>query len=204
VKLYPSQRGARMRTLTSDLLALLLVVLFGVLGLKVHDAVDALAVLGTGVKDAGGAVTEGFGAAGDAVSGAPVVGDELGDALGEAGEATGGPVEEAGREGEEAVHDLALLLGLLVFLLPTAVYLWQVAPRRLRQIRTLSAASRALAGDMTPARRQALAMRAAFGLPFGRLLRHTPDPVGDLVKDRYDPLLEALYEDAEMRSPVDG
>jgi hypothetical protein len=201
VKLYPSQRGARIRTLTSDLLALLLIVLFGVLGLKVHDAVDALAVLGTGVEDAGGAVTEGFGAAGDAVSGAPVVGDELGDALGEAGEATGGPVEEAGREGEEAVHDLALLLGLLVFLLPTAVYLWQVAPRRLGQIRTLSAASRALRGEMTPARRQALAMRAAFGLPFGRLLRYTPDPIGDLVKDRYDPLLEALYEEAEMRAP---
>jgi hypothetical protein len=199
VKIYPSQPAARVRTLTSDLLALLLILLFGVLGLKVHDAVDELAVLGTGVKDAGSAVTEGFGAAGDAVSGAPVVGDDLGEALGEAGEATGGPVEEAGREGEEAVHDLALFLGLLVFLLPTAVYVWQVAPRRLQQIRMLSAASRALSGELTPARRQALAMRAAFGLPFGRLLRHTPDPIGDLVTDRYEPLLEALYEDAEMR-----
>jgi hypothetical protein len=188
-----------MRTLTSDLLALLLIVLFAVLGLKVHDAVDALAVLGEGVGDAGGAVTDGFGAAGDAVSGTPVVGDELGDALSEAGEATGGPVEEAGREGEEAVHDLALLLGLLVFLLPTGVYLWQVAPRRIGQIRALSAASRALRGELTPARQQALAMRAAFGLPFARLLRHTPDPIGDLVKDRYEPLLEALFEDAELR-----
>jgi hypothetical protein len=201
VKLYPSQPAARRRTLTSDLLALLLIGLFAVIGLKVHDAVDQLAVLGTGVKDAGGAVTDGFGAAGEAVSGAPLVGEELGDALGEAGEATGGPVEEAGREGEEAVHDLALLLGLLVFLLPTTVYVWQVGPRRLRQIRTLSDTSRALSGEMTPARRQALAMRAAFGLPFARLLRHTPDPIGDFVKDRYDPLLEALYEDAEMRTP---
>jgi hypothetical protein len=200
VKLYPSQPAARRRTLASDVLALLLVVLFGVLGLKVYDTVDELAVLGTGVKDAGGAVTEGFGAAGDAVSAAPLVGDELGEALGEAGEATGGPVEEAGREGEDAVHDLALLLGLLVFLLPTAVYLWQVAPRRLRQIRALSATSRALSGEMTPARRQALAMRAAFGLPFGQLLRHTPDPIGDLVSDRYDPLLAALYEDTEMQA----
>jgi hypothetical protein len=190
-----------MRTLTSDLLAVLLIALFGVLGLKVHDAVDALAVLGTGVKDAGSAVTDGFGAAGDAVSGAPLVGDELGDALGEAGAATGGPVEEAGEDGEEAVHDLALLLGLLVFLLPTGVYLWQVAPRRLRQIRMLSAASRALRGEMTPARRQALAMRAAFGLPFGTLLKHTQDPIGDLVTDRYDPLLEALYDEAELRAP---
>lgn len=201
MRLYPSRAGARTRTLTGDLLALLLIVLFGVLGLKVHDAVDELAVLGTGVKDAGGAVTTGFGEAGEAVSGAPLVGDDLDDALSEAGEATGGPVEEAGREGEEAVHDLALLLGLLVFLLPTGVYLWQVAPRRVRQVRALSEASRALSGELTPARRQALAMRAAFGLPFGRLLRHTPDPIGDLVKDRYDPLLEALYEDVELRAP---
>jgi hypothetical protein len=190
-----------MRTLASDLLALLLIALFAVLGLQVHDAVDELAVLGTGVKDAGGAVTTGFDDAGDAVSGVPLVGDELGEALSEAGEATGGPVEEAGREGEEAVHDLALLLALLVFLLPTGVYLWQVAPRRLRQIKTLSEASRALGGELTPARRQALAMRAAFGLPFGRLLRHTPDPIGDLVQDRYDRLLEALYEEAELRAP---
>ena len=51
-----------------------------------------------------------------------------------------------------------------------------------------------------PARRRALAMRAAFGLPFGQLLRHTPDPIGDLVEDRYDRLLEALYEDAEVRT----
>jgi hypothetical protein len=65
----------------------------------------------------------------------------------------------------------------------------------------MSAASRALGGELTPARRQALAMRAAFGLPFGRLLRHTSDPIGDLVKDRYDPLLEALYEEAELRAP---
>jgi hypothetical protein len=28
-----------------------------------------------------------------------------------------------------------------------------------------------------------------------------PDPIGDLVEDRYDPLLEALYEDAEMQTP---
>jgi hypothetical protein len=201
MKLYPSQPAARRRTLTGDLLALLLILLFAVLGLKVYDAVDGLAVLGTGVKDAGGAVTEGFGAAGEAVSGAPLVGDELGDALGQAGEATGGPVEEAGREGEDAVHDLALLLGLLVFLLPTAVYLWQVGPRRLHQIRTLTATARALSGELTPARRQALAMRAAFGLPFGQLLRHTQDPIGDFVADRYDPLLDALFEDAEVRAP---
>jgi hypothetical protein len=201
VRLYPSQPGPRARTLAGDALAILLILLLGLLGLKVHDAVDDLAVLGTGVKDAGGAVTEGFDSAGDAVSGAPVVGDELGDALSETGEATGGPVEEAGREGEEAVHDLARLLGLLVFLVPTAIYLWQVAPRRLRQVRTLSAASRALRGEVTPARRQALAMRAAFGLPFECLLRHTPDPIGDLVRDRYEPLLEALYEDAELRAP---
>ena len=47
-----------------DALAALLILLLGVLGLKVHDAVDDLAVLGTGVKDAGSAVTEGFGSAG--------------------------------------------------------------------------------------------------------------------------------------------
>ena len=43
-------------------------------------------------------------------------------------------------------------------------------------------ASRALE-ELTPERRRLVAMRAAFSLPYGVLLRYTPDPLGDLVAE---------------------
>jgi hypothetical protein len=42
-------------------------------------------------------------------------------------------------------------------------------------------------------------MRAAFGLPYGQLLRYTEDPIGDLAADRYEPLVEAVLEDAGLK-----
>jgi hypothetical protein len=42
-------------------------------------------------------------------------------------------------------------------------------------------------------------MRAAFGLPYGELLRFTKDPLGDLEAGRYDALVEAELEQAGLR-----
>jgi len=45
-----------------------------------------------------------------------------------------------------------------------------------------------------------VAMRAAFSLPYGQLLEHTRDPLGDLAAERYDALVAAALEDAGLRS----
>ena len=47
-------------------------------------------------------------------------------------------------------------------------------------------------------RRRLLATRAAFHLPFGTLLRHTRDPLGDLAAGRHDALVAAELEDAGL------
>jgi hypothetical protein len=73
-----------------------------------------------------------------------------------------------------------------------------MVPPRIRQIRQLTAAARVLrepAGE----RRRLLAMRAAFALPYGQLLRYTSDPIGDLAEERYEALLAAVLEDAGLR-----
>ena len=169
-------------------------------GLKVHNAVDKLAVLGTGVADAGGAVRSGFGSAADGVDGIPVVGDQLGEGLRTAGSGTGGPVEKAGREGEQSAHDLADLLGVLAALLPSALLLVYALPPRIRQVRTLTDASRVLKDPSDRARRELIAQRAAFALPYGTLLRYSRDPLGDLHAGRLDPLVAAALEDAGLRA----
>jgi hypothetical protein len=201
VRLYPDPPWQRLDLIARDLATVLALVLFGKIALEVHDAVDRLAILGDGVESAGNAVTGGFGSAADAVDGTPVVGDDLGDALRGAGEGSGGEVADLGRGGAGAAHDLADLLGLVFFLLPSALLLLWALPPRVRQVRRLNAAARVLRDPAEPERQELLAARAAFGLPYGTLLQYTKDPIGDLQAGRFDALVRAELEQAGLRPP---
>jgi hypothetical protein len=170
VRLYPELPARRFATVGHDVLLLVVLVLLAWLGLKVHDAVDQLAVFGSGIKKVGDTV--------------PVV---------------GGPVSDLGQEGEDSVHYLANLLGLVTFGLPALIVLWWLLPQRMAQIRRLTAGSRVLHDVRDPQRRRVVAERAAYSLPYGRLLEYTDDPLGDLAAERYDPLVSAALEDAGLR-----
>ncbi len=198
MRVYPDQPGRRIDLMARDVAVVLALVVFAVVALAVHDAVDELAVLGEGVESAGRGVSGGFESAAEAVDGTPVVGDELGDALRGAGEGSGGEVEDLGRGGAGAAHDLADLLGVLFFALPAGLLLLWALPPRIRQVRRLNAAATAL-GELSPERRRLLAMRAAFGLPYGELLRFTKDPLGDLEAGRYDALVAAELDQAGLQ-----
>jgi hypothetical protein len=167
MRLYPDITSRRFRTIVRDLLVVVLLVCFALIGLWVHDVVDKLAVLGEGVRTVGENV--------------PLVGD---------------PVEDLGRSGEERVHELANVLGLLFFGLPATLLLARYVPRRLDQVRALTSASRVLEGGDP----RLIAMRAAFSLPYGTLLAYTDDPLGDLRAERYEPLLAAAFEEAGLRA----
>ena len=65
-------------------------------------------------------------------------------------------------------------------------------------MRRLNAAAKVV-GELSPERRRLMAMRAAFGLPYGDLLRYTQDPLGDLEAGRYDALVAAELEQAGLR-----
>ena len=199
MRFYPDIAAPRAAAILSDLLILLLLVLLAWLGLKVHDAVAELASVPRGVSDGGSAVQRGFESAGDAVSGAPAVGESLAGALRDAGAGTGGLMAAAGREGQDDVNDLADLLGALVFLLPAVVVLARYVPSRITAVRRLTAAARTIGPVLTPDRERTLAMRAAYGLPYERLVRYTRDPLADLEHGRYDRLVAAALDDAGLR-----
>ncbi|HEV2999741.1 MAG TPA: hypothetical protein VGW75_03290 [Solirubrobacteraceae bacterium] len=199
MRLYPDLPSARARTVAADAAVLVAVLLLAWLGLRVHDAVMDLTPVSDGVQAAGGAVQGAFETAADRVSGAPVVGGQVGDALREAGRETGGEAVEAGRAGEEGIADLANLLGWLTFLVPAGLLLSRALPPRVEQVRRLTAADRVLRAPEDGERRALLARRAAFGLPYATLLRHTPDPLGDLAAGRLDALVAAVREDAGLR-----
>ena len=203
MKLYPDVPARRTRSVATDAALVFVVVVFALLGNWVHDSVDELAGLGQGVQDAGQSVRDGFGSAAGAVEDAPIVGDDVAGGLRDAGGAAGGETIAAGQAGEESAHDLADLLGWLTFLIPSGLVLYRFVPGRVREVRTLTHAS-AVLGDggaaAEPGRRRLIAMRAAFSLPYGQLLRHTRDPLGDLEAERYDALVRAALEDAGLRA----
>jgi hypothetical protein len=196
MKLYPDAPDRRRRMQVRDGLVVLLVLVFAGVGVRVHSAVDDLSVLGSGVATAGTSVSDAFGAAADGASRLPVVGDRLSEVLSGAGDATGGNVTSLGETGEDSVHRLALVLGLLTFALPTIVLLALTLPRRIRTSRALTAADTVLVDLHDPERRRLLATRAAMSLPYDVLLRHTADPFGDLLAGRLDALVQAGLADA--------
>jgi hypothetical protein len=202
MRIYPEVPSRRANVFFRDALVVALLVLFAWIGIAVHDAVDKLAVLGHGVAVAGTSVEDGFDSAGDAVDNVPLVGGPLGGALRDAGEGTGGNVADLGHSGENAVHRLALILGLVIFGVPALILLLAWLPGRLALARRLTEAERVLRPDSTPERRRLLAMRAAFSLPYGQLLAYTRDPLGDLAEERYDALVAAALEDAGLRAPA--
>jgi hypothetical protein len=198
MRLYPDLPRRRTATLAGDLVTLALLALFAVVGLEVHDRVNDLSAVGRGVQGAGRSVQASLDAAADAVQGAPLVGGQIGDALREAGRGPAGEAVALGRESERNASSLADLLGLVFFLLPALLLLSRYLPARITQIRDLTAAERVLRGIDDPARTRLLAERAAYGLPYGTLLRHTRDPLGDLAAGRLEPLLAAAREDAGL------
>ena len=88
----------------------------------------------------------------------------------------------------------------MTFALPALLLLSQWLPGRTAQIRKQKEAAVVLADGPSPERRRLLAMRAAFSLPYGHLLRYTEDPIGDLEDGRYDALVAAALEDAGLKS----
>jgi hypothetical protein len=100
----------------------------------------------------------------------------------------------------ERIAELADILGLVTFALPALLLLSQWVPGRTAQIRKQKEAAVVLTDGPSPERRRLLAMRAAFSLPYGHLLRYTKDPIGDLEGGRYDALVAAALEDAGLRS----
>lgn len=199
MRFYSDVPAPRTAAVLGDLLVLVLLVLLALLGLWVHDAVAEIASVPRGVSDTGGAIQRGFESAGDAVGEVPVVGEPLAGALQDAGEGAGGEIAETGREGEEDVYDLANMLGALFFLLPVAAVLSRYLPDRIADVRRLTAAARAIGPTLTPDRERTLAMRAAYGLPYERLVRYTRDPLADLESGRYDGLVAAALDDAGLR-----
>lgn len=196
--LYPTEPRRRRTTIVRDALVLLTVLLLAWLGRRIYRLVDDLRVVTDAVSDTGNSVQNGFGSAADAVSGLPVIGDDLASALGSAGDLSGGNVVDLALTGDTAIHRLALALGVLTFAIPTLILLLLYIPMRVGQVRRVSAAQRVYRDTHDPLRRQLLATRAAMTMAPDLLLRYSDDPLGDLLRGEHDALVAALLTETGL------
>lgn len=190
LKWYADDPGRRTTQQGLDAAMVLAALLLWRLGHYVYDTVLRLRGVGEQLEQAGGGLAGGLSDAARRAGGAPLVGDRLKGPL-DAAAGAARTVTAAGVAQQEAVHRLALVLGLVVALLPLAVALSRWLPYRLRYAREAGAALR-LGGDV-----ELLALRAATGAPLHRLARLGPEPVG--AWRRGEPGAAQALADLELR-----
>lgn len=140
-----------------DALVAGLLVAFLLLALGIRDAVGDLGQMGSEIgragsalrdsgRDTAGQIRSAFAGAADAAGALPLVGSDLADSLRRTGDDTAGALERqavttgedlarSGRQGDADAHRLADLLGLLAFVMPSALLLALTLPQRLREQR---------------------------------------------------------------------
>ena len=132
-----------------------LVLVFAVLAIALHDAVDDLGDMGRSLSDAGTAlqrsgkttadqITTAFGDAADVAGGLPVIGGSLADRLRDTGdrsatalrsqaEATGRDLAASGIQGRDNASRVATIGALIAFIVPSALLLVPHVRRRQTQ-----------------------------------------------------------------------
>ncbi len=202
MKLYADGSGRRARQVVGDALLVLWIAVWVKLALLVHGATLALAVPGEQIESAGTGLAGKLRDAGSSVGGIPLVGDDVRAPFDGAGDAAD-QIAAAGAAQVDAVHTLALWLGLSVGAIPVLIMLAVYVPLRWRFIRAATAGQRFVdsASDL-----DLFALRAMTTQPLHRLARISDDPVtawrsGDAAVVRALALLE--MRDVGLAPPLD-
>jgi hypothetical protein len=172
MKLYADLPARRTAQVAADAAVLCWVLLWAWCGHAVHDATLHLAGPGRQVESSATSLADRLEAAGSAVGGLPVVGDQAGAPLDQAGSAAR-QLAGAGRAQVAAVDTLAGWLGWTLALVPIGVALAIHVPRRAAFVRRASAGRRLVdsAADL-----DLFALRALAHQPLHRLAAISDDP----------------------------
>ena len=171
MKLYGDRPGTAVTQLFTDLLVVAWVWFWIWAATRLYDLVGKLGTPGAKLESAGNGMAGGLTDAGRKVDNLPGVGDALATPFTRAAQAAQA-VADAGREQQNAVHELALVLTALLLVVPLGLVLFGWLPLRLRWISRASAAA-SLRGGV--AGRDLLALRALATQPLRRLAAIDPD-----------------------------
>jgi hypothetical protein len=197
MRFYPDLYTRRFAWLFADLLALAWVAFWINAGHYVERLFVRLDVLATGVINAGLTFDSWIRSFQAAVpSGVPYISDFLRQTANALKTHSGDPLISAGHAGYNAIHMVALLLGIIVAAVPIVVLIVVYVPRRVRLIYDMQGVHvtirRALARpELATQMLEILAGRAIYTLPYHQLLRYSHNPAEDWYTRRFDRLAQA-------------
>lgn len=169
--MYADRLPTAIRQVVTDLIVVIWVYAWVRAALWVHGMVLKLGVPGQKLESAGSGIADNLADAGSKVGRVPLVGDQLTKPFnGAAGAARS--IADAGRQQQEIVGNLAVVLALMAVALPLAIVLFVWLPRRLRWMRRAGVAG---AVRDRPAGRDLLALRALASRPLDELAALGPD-----------------------------
>lgn len=182
-----------------DVLVVVWVVAWLLLGLRVHDEVEGLTELSRTISNAGGAVEQTGRALGDL--NIPFVGDRIDRTATQVTE-VGRETRISGRTARDSIADLSTLLGLSVALIPSSAILLVYLPVRVARVRERRALRRLLErfGDDETLERL-LAHRALQTMNYQRLQSVGERPWVDLAEGRYAELAAAERRRLNLERP---
>lgn len=174
MRIYSDYPGQSTRQVLMDVVALVSITLWVWLGVELYHLVSEMRVYGEKMETAGEGIRGTMADIGETLGGVPFIGDGIREPF-DAASAAGAELELAGVEQQEAVHQLALVLGIGLAVVPvlTIVALWLVP--RLRFVARASTA-RSMASQV--AGTDLLALRAIAHQNLGALARIDPDVAG--------------------------
>jgi hypothetical protein len=169
--MYADRPPVAIRQLLTDIAVVIWVYAWIRVGLWLHATVLKLGAPGQKLESAGSGIADNLADAGGKVGRVPLVGDQLTKPFTGAANAARS-LADAGRQQQEVVGNLALILTLLALALPLALVLFVWLPLRLRWMRRAGVAS---AVRDNPAGRDLLALRALATRPLNQLAALGPD-----------------------------
>jgi len=199
---YSAQPKRLALQIASDVFVLVWIYVWFRVGQLVHDTLVQVAGVGYRIQGSAGQVSGSLTQAGRSAGNVPLVGDQLGRPLANAG-AQIGDIAGAGRSAGDTLTSLATPLGWAVALGPILLVLVIWLPRRWRFARRAGEAAEMAAA---PPGEELLALRALANRPLQELRRVAPDPVrawrdGDADAIRALAHLELVADGVRWRRP---
>lgn len=192
MRLYAAAPARGLRQVLGDLLLLAWIVGWAWAGREVHDVTLTLGQPGRSTASAADEMAGRFQDVEGRIGGIPGVGDDLAAPFRGAADAADS-LAAAGRAQAETVADVALLVGVAVFLIPVLLVVVLYVPFRVRFIRRAGAARRFVGADP-----ELLALRALANQPLKSLTRIADDPVRAWRSG--DPAVVRRLADLELRA----
>ena len=169
--MYADRLPKAIRQLLTDIFIVIWVYLWIRAAFWVHEMVLKLGVPGEKLQSSGTSLADNLADAGGKVGRVPLVGDQLTKPFNGAADAARS-LADAGRQQQEVVGKVALIVALVVVALPLALVLFGWLPLRLRWMRRAGVASKV---RNEPAGKDLLALRALASRPLNELTKLGPD-----------------------------